>query len=104
MKCYFVKLVRMKLVVLTVDPIDEEIRLFSSMKAAETWLADNGFIYGQRSFFNYSKGYKEWFHKDDLSVEYIKVAITEMDIDNLSESKFKNLDEIHKELPQEFLV
>lgn len=48
MKCCYVELVRMKLGVLNVELVDEECKLFSSMKTAEEWLLDNGFVYGQR--------------------------------------------------------
>lgn len=69
----------------------------------EKWLTDNGFIYGQRRFFNYPTGDKEWFHKDDICMEHVDVVITEMDLDNQAESKFKNLEEIHREwLPKFF--
>lgn len=84
-------------------PVDEEARLFSSMRMAEEWLTDNGFIYGQRRFFNYPTGDKEWFHKDDISAEYVNVVITEMKLDDQEESKFKNLAEIHKEWLPKFL-
>ena len=97
MEYYYVKLVRMKIGVLTMEPADEEARLFSSMCLAEKWLTDNGFIYGQRRFFNYTSGGKEWFHKDDISMEYADVVITEMNLDDQAESKFKNLGEIHRE-------
>jgi len=73
---YYVKLVRMKIGVLTMEPADEEARLFSTMCLAEKWLTDNGFIYGQRRFFNYTSGGKEWFHKDDMSIEYVDVVIS----------------------------
>lgn len=39
------------------------------MRLAEEWLTNNGFVYGQRSFFNYPTGDKEWFHKDDIRAE-----------------------------------
>lgn len=73
------------------------------MPLVEEWLTDNGFIYGQRSFFNYPDGDKEWFHKDDISMEYVDVVITEMDLDDQTESKFKNLGEIHREWLPKFL-
>ena len=103
MKYYYVKLVRMKLGILKIEPVDKEDRLFSSMEAVETWLADNGFIYGQRSFFNYPEGGKEWIHKDDISMEYVDVSIREMVINDSGESKFKNLGEIHMEWLPKFL-
>ena len=103
MEYYYVKLVRMKIGVLTMEPADEEARLFSSMCLAEKWLTDNGFIYGQRRFFNYTSGGKEWFHKDDMSMEYVGVVITELNLDNQTESKFKNLGKIHREWMPKFL-
>lgn len=102
-KYYYVELIRMKLGPLTVEPADREFRLFSSMLLVEEWLADNGFTYGQRSFFNYPTGEKEWFHKDDISMEYVNVVITEMNLDDQTKSKFKNLGEIHREWLPEFL-
>ena len=103
MKYYYVELVRKKLEVLDVEPVEKESRLFSSILLAEEWLADNGFIYGQRSFFNYPAGGKQWFHKDDISLEYVDVVITEMDLDDQTESKFKNLGRIHREWLPQFL-
>lgn len=103
MKFCYVKLVRMKLSVLCVEPVDEELRLFSSMEKAETWLVNNDFVYGQRSFFNYPSDDKEWFHKDDMPLEYIDVNLIEMNMDDLSESKFKNLKGIHREWLPQFL-
>lgn len=102
MKCCYVELVRMKLGVLNVEPVDEECKLFSSMKTAEAWLLDNGFVYGQRSFFNYPTGDKEWFHVDDIGIEYIDVFIMEMNVDDLTDSKFKNLGEIHRQWLPDF--
>lgn len=67
------------------------------------WLTDNGFIYGQRSFFNYPTGDKEWFHKDDISMEYVDVVITKMNLDDQTESKFKNFGEMHREWLPKFL-
>lgn len=102
-KYYYVELIRMKIGVLTMEPVDEEVRLFSSICLVEKWLTDNGFIYGQRSFFNYPTGDKEWFHKDDIGMEYVDVVITEMDLDDQTESKFKDLGEIHREWLPKFL-
>lgn len=85
------------------DPVDEEFRLFSSIDMAETWLASNGFVYGQRSFFNYPTGDREWFHIDDIDIEYVDVTIMEMKVDDLKESKFKDLKRIHREWVPEFL-
>ena len=103
MKFYHVELIRMKIGVLTMEPVDEEVRLFSSICLAEKWLTDNGFIYGQRRFLTYPTGDKEWFHKDDLGMEYVDVVITEMNLDDQTESKFKNLGEIHREWLPKFL-
>lgn len=103
MKVCYVNLVRKKHGTLTMESIDEELRMFSSMEKAETWLLNNGFTYGQRSFFRYPENDKEWIHKDDIIWEYIQVEIKEIDIDDLSESKFKNLNELHKEWLPEFL-
>ncbi len=103
MKLYYVELIRMKLGAFEVEPVDKESRLFSSMGKTEKWLVDNGFIYGQRSFFTYPTGDKEWFHKDDMHLEYIDVNIKEMELDDLCDSKFKNLEKIHREwLPRFF--
>lgn len=103
MRSYYVKLTRMKLAVISVEPVDEEFRFFSSKKLVENWLANNGFIYGQRSFFNYPTGYKEWYHKDDLPMEYVDVDIIKIRFDDFTESKFKNLNEIHPEWMQKLL-
>lgn len=81
---------------------DEEVRLFSSMCLVEKWLMDNGFIYGQRRFLNYPTGDHEWFHKDDISMEYVNVIITEMILDDCAESKFKDLERIHRQWLPEF--
>ncbi len=78
-------------------------RLFTYSSLAEKWLTDNGFIYGQRRFFNYPAGDKEWFHKDDMSMEYVDVVITELNLDDQTESKFKNFGEIHREWLPKFL-
>lgn len=102
-KYYYVELIRMKLGVLSMEPVDEEFRLFSSMRLVKKWLTDNGFIYGQRSFFNYPTGDREWFHKDDISMEYVDVIITKMNLDDRAESKFKSLGEIHREWLPKFL-
>lgn len=60
MKVFYVNLSRMKLRAVIVEPVDREIRLFSSMEKAETWLVKNGFVYGQRSFFDYPSDGREW--------------------------------------------
>lgn len=103
MKCCYVKLIRKRIGTLMMETVDEEARLFSTMEAAHTWLKDNGFVYGQRDFFNYSKGGMEWLHKDDISLEYIDVTIEEMDVDDMANSKFKNLKDLHREWLPEFL-
>lgn len=103
MKYYHVALTRMKLGFFTMESAGKEFRLFSTMQLMEEWLTDNGFIYGQRSFFNYPTGDKEWFHKDDISMEYVDVVITEMSLDDQAESKFKNLGEIHRGWLPKFL-
>lgn len=103
MKYFYVELIRMKIRAITVEPVDEESRLFSSLSLAEEWLTNNGFIYGQRSFFDYPDGDKEWFHKDDISIEYVDVVITEIDLDDQTESKFKNLGKTHRKWLPKFL-
>lgn len=57
-KYFYVKSVRMKQKAVTIEPFDDEIRLFSSIEAVETWLMNNGLVYGQRKFFNYPMGDK----------------------------------------------
>lgn len=103
MKQYYVELIRMKLGMLKPEPVDKEQRIFTTIEKAEKWLTDNGFIYGQRRFFHYPAGDCEWFHKDDLSLEYIDVIITEMESDDLSNSKFKDLKQLHMEWLPQFL-
>lgn len=93
----------MRLGVLNMEPVDGEFRLFSSMRLVKKWLTDNGFIYGQRKFFDYPTGDKEWFHKDDISKEYVDVVITKMKLDDRAKSKFKNLGEIHRKWLPKFL-
>ncbi len=99
MKCYYVQLVRERLNVMFMEPYDDEVRLFSSMDKVEMWLAANGFVYGQRDFFNYPTGDREWFHRDDVFMEHVDVIIEEMEIDDSSKSKYKDLKEMHKEWP-----
>lgn len=41
--------------------------------------------------------------EDDISMEYVNVVITEMNLDDQAESKFRNLGEIHREWLPEFL-
>lgn len=100
---YLVELVRMKIGVISHEPVDVEVRLFSSMHLVEKWLMENGFIYGQRRFFNYPTGDKEWFHKDDLAVEYVNVDISKMKLDDKKKSKFRDLEKIHREWLPGFL-
>ena len=100
---YCVELVRMQMKVISVEPVDEELKIFFSIRKAIVWLRNNGFVYGQRSFFNYPEDEKEWFHKDDIWAEYVDVAIIEIRVNDLSESIFKNLKEIHSKcLPRDF--
>lgn len=102
MECYYVELVRMKIGTWKMECVEEEARLFSTMGAAQAWFQNNGFVYGQRSFFNYPEGGKEWFHKDDIHLEYIDVTITEFHVDDMTESKFKDLGRLHREWLPEF--
>ena len=102
-KYYYVKLTRMQIQAITMEPVDEEVRLFSSMRLVKKWLTHNGFIYGQRSFFYYPTGDKEWIHKDDIALEFVDVTITEMKLDDWAESKFERLGEIHREWLPKFL-
>lgn len=101
---YHVKLTRMKLCGVLIEPVDEEIWLFSSKKKAKKWLVRNGFVYGQRLFINYEpKDTKEWFHQDDIAMEHIDVEITEIDVDDMSESDYKYLNRMHEEWLPKFL-
>lgn len=102
-KYYYVKLIRMKSRAITMEPVDEESRLFSSKSLATKWLIKNNFTYGQRRFFNYPANDKEWFHKDDINLEYVDVVITKIYLDDLTKSKFKNLKKIHREWLPKFL-
>lgn len=103
MKYYYVELTRMQIGSIRMEPVDEEVRLFSSMRLVKKWLKHNGFIYGQRSFLNYPDGDKEWIHKDDIALEFVNVDITKMKLDDQKKSKFKNLGEIHREWLPKFL-
>lgn len=60
---YCVELVRMQLKAISVEPVDEELRIFSSIKKAVAWLTNNGFVYGQRSFLITQKMKKSGFIK-----------------------------------------
>lgn len=75
MKCYYVKLVRVRLDAIFLKTYDDEVRLFSSMDKVEMWLIANGFVYGQRDFFDYPTGDGEWFHRDDMAMERVDVII-----------------------------
>lgn len=39
-KYYYVEVSRMKIGILTMEPVDEEVRLFSSVYLAQEWLKD----------------------------------------------------------------
>lgn len=100
---YCVELVRMQMKVISAEPVDGELRIFSSIFKAIAWLKNNGFIYGQRSFFDYPENEKEWFHQDDIWVNYVDATIIKMRVNDLSESIFKNFKEIHSKcLPRDF--
>lgn len=88
--CYHVTLTKMEVVGVTVEPVDREVRLFSSKESAERWLADNDFVYGQRRFLNYPAGYREWFHRDDIAMDRINVTITKIYLDDITEPKIKH--------------
>lgn len=61
-----------------------------------------GLYMDREVFFNYPEGGKEWFHKDDIYLEYIDVTITEFHVDDMTESKFKDLGRLHREWLPEF--
>lgn len=62
----------------------EDIRIFSEKDKAEQWLTHNGFIYGQRDFFNYPTNDKEWFRQDEKMQDRIDVVLEEIKVDDES--------------------
>lgn len=90
MKVYYLKLTRKKAGILCAEPVDEEIKIFSSVEKMEEWLLQNDFIYGQMDFFKYKEGEKEWCKKKATWKDFVITQIFEMELDNLSESKFSD--------------
>ena len=83
-KVYCVKLEKLKLGAIKLEPYGEEIRLFSTKKKAKKWLRKNGFIYGQRDFFAYPNNEMEWCHKYDTCFSLVYVTIKKI---HLNDSK-----------------
>ncbi|WP_296118568.1 hypothetical protein [uncultured Eubacterium sp.] len=90
MKVYYLKLTRKKAGILFAQPTDTEVRVFSSIEKMEEWLLQNDFIYGQMDFFKYDEGEREWCKKNATWQEFIVTEIFEMELDDLSESKFSD--------------
>ena len=73
------------------ETVVSEERIFSSRKEAESWLFKNGFRIGQRCFLKYSpEDGCEWIRRDDVYWNYIDVTIQEYELDDYSNSIFKN--------------
>ena len=85
-----VELRMMCLHVIRVEEEEREVRLFSSIEKSNEWLLDNGFYLGQRDFFRYRDNRKEWVHRNDKSWHYIDVHIFEYELDDLSDSEYKD--------------
>lgn len=100
---YCVELVRIQLKGISGEPVERELRIFFSIFKAVSWLKNNGFVYGQRSFFDYPENEKEWFHRDDIGINYVDVNIIKMRVNDFSESIFKNLKEIHSKCLSKYL-
>ena len=90
MKVYYLKLTRKVAGVLCAEPVDEEMKIFSTMEKMEEWLLQNDFVYGQMDFFKYGEGEKEWCKKDATWKDFVVAEIYEMNMDDFSESKFSN--------------
>lgn len=90
MKVYYLKLTRKKAGILCAEPVDEEIKIFSSVEKMEEWLLQNDFIYDQMDFFKYKEGEREWCKKNATWKDYVIAQIFELELDDWSDSKFSN--------------
>ena len=85
-----VELIMMYPGVLNYEPKDKEVRAFSTKKQAEQWLMNNGFCYGRRFNYMYEGSEGEWLHKNETYWHYIEVRFHTYELDDISDSKFKN--------------
>ncbi len=81
---YLLKMQRMKMGIIQFEMKGEEIRVFSDKEKAEEWLMHNGFIHGQRSYFQYPENDKEWFHQKEKMQDRIDVVLEEVEVDDFS--------------------
>ncbi len=70
--------------------INSESKAFASMEKAESWLYDNGFRIGRRSFFDYRReDTYEWIHKYDVYWNYVDVSFEQFEVNDNSKSIFR---------------
>ncbi len=90
MYVWMVKIIRNKLRVVFVEPVDTYIKIFSSKEKAEDWLVQKGFVYGKHRYFQ-DTGESYWFNQSDVEIDYTIVDLQQMEVDSDEESWVDNL-------------
>lgn len=83
-----------KLRVITLESIEEQFWVFKDREAVDTWLHNNGFVYGHCDGFANVPGKFYWFHQKDTPMDMVEVEIYAhkiKDVDTTPEEWIENL-------------
>ena len=79
---YILILRHKKLEVIKLVTIKEQFFVFESKEAVETWLHNNGFVYGHCDGYANVPGKFYWFHQKDTPMDMVEVEIQKHKIVN----------------------
>ena len=79
-KVYLLILRHKKLAGISVQTVEESFMIFEKIEDLETWLRNNGFLYGQCNHFVNKSDIFYWFHQNDFPIDYIEVEIQKHEI------------------------
>lgn len=64
-----------KLGIIKLENIKEQFFVFENREAVETWLRNNGFVYGHCAGFANVPGKFYWFHQKDTPMDMVEIEI-----------------------------
>lgn len=71
-----------KLRTIKLENVKEQFFVFKSKEAVETWLHNNGFVYGHCDGYANVPGKFYWFHQKDTPMDMVEIEIQEHNIIN----------------------
>lgn len=59
------------------ETVKEQFLVFENKETLESWLRNNGFVYGHSDIFKNTPGEYYWFHQKDTAWDRVEVEISE---------------------------